>query len=116
MKGLTEGFIGGLNIRENLIQQELLSNLSISVDNAKPEWQFTFLIVWTTIKLSIFLTECLILLILPNPKYNFRKKYAKLSLEEMIYVKRFNNICQINRYTWNKYLLSLRHIRLTQAQ
>lgn len=74
MKGLTGGFIGGLNIRENLIQQELLSNLSISIDNAKPEWQFTFLIVWTTIKDSIFLTACLILLILPNPKYNFRKK------------------------------------------
>lgn len=72
MKGLTGGFIGGLNIRENLIQQELLSYLSASSDSvkAKPKLWFTFLIVWTTINVSVFSTECLILLILPNPKYN----------------------------------------------
>lgn len=44
MKGLTGGFIGGLNIRENLIQQELLSYLSTSIDSvkAKPKLWFTF--------------------------------------------------------------------------
>lgn len=73
MKGLTGGFIGGLNIRENLIQQELLSYLSTSIDSvkAKPKLRFTFLIVWPTINVSVFLTEWLILLILPNRKSNF---------------------------------------------
>lgn len=73
MKGLTGGFIGGLNIRENLIQQELLSYLSASIDSvkAKPKLRFTFLIVWPTINVSVFLTEWLILLILPNRKSNF---------------------------------------------
>lgn len=73
MKGLTGGFIGGLNIRENLIQQELLSYLSTSIDSvkAKPKLWFTFLIVCPTINVSVFLTECLILLILPNWKPNF---------------------------------------------
>lgn len=79
MKGLTGGFIGGLNIGENLIQQELLSDLSISIDNAKTEWQFTFFNCMDYHKCSVFLTECLILLILPNPKYNFRKKNMQSS-------------------------------------
>lgn len=56
MKGLTGGFTGGLNITENLIQQELLIYLSTSIDSikAKPKLWFTFLIVWTTINVSIF--------------------------------------------------------------
>lgn len=56
MKGLTGGFTGGLNIRENLIQQELLSYLSTSIDSVKanPKLWFTVLIVWTTTNVSIF--------------------------------------------------------------
>lgn len=43
-EGLNWGFIGGLNIRENLIQQELLSYLSTSIESvkAKPKLWFTF--------------------------------------------------------------------------
>lgn len=44
MKSLTGGFISGLNIGENLIQQEQFNYLSTSIDHrkAKPKLRFTF--------------------------------------------------------------------------
>lgn len=93
MKSLTGGFISGLNIGENLIQQEQFNYLSTSIDHrkAKPKLRFTFWITWT-IYVSITMTECMILnSFFQDWSITFKKKNAKHYLGERIYVKRLNN-------------------------